>query len=881
MRFFRRTNHQTDPSSRDAEMHDEMRFHVEMEAEELQRLGLSPDEARRRALATFGGVRRYTEEGSEMRRRGNWREDLVRDVHYSLRALRRTPGYTAVVVLTLALGIAANTSIFSVANSVLFKQLPYRDPSRLMLLWDGLDWIGVPEAWVTGTEVVRLRQELKLFDGFAAVRSGSTTLGGEQGVEPQQVPLSSVSANFFSILGSGPDIGRGFAVGEDAPGATRVGVISRRLFTQRFGGDRSIVGKEIRIDGQPLTVVGVLPASFSYAPQSSLAAASPSPDIYVPMTDTLDRLPRGQHSLGVLTRVKSNVTVAAARAELAALSKRLDEERYQKAGFKFVPIMLQDRLVREVRPALFALLGAVGTLMLIMGANLAVLALVRASRREHELTVRRAIGASQSRVARQILTETVVLSLGGAVVGTILGVWALRALLAISPAGLPRRDEIGIDWRVLAVTLGVALIVGIGMGLAPAIRNARNDIASVLRERSPSRLGGGVRSALVLAQLALSVMLLAGTGLLLGSFVKLTRVDPGFDANNVLTIELAASRATYASGQPVINIYQRYVEALRALPGVVTAAASAAPPLSAGANQSGVMFPTSPTNTGDREHDGILADVGAHTAGYLATIGVAMVEGQDFDARHNDTSAARVAVLDEVLAKRYFPKSSAIGQPVTVDGDTMRVIGVARHVRMYGFEEEGRAQLWLPHALTPYRGLVIAVKTSGDPLTLAGDARRAIRAVDPQQAISNIGTMDDDIRAAFAQRRLVLTLVGVFAGAALLLVGLGVYGITASSVAQRTRELGIRIALGADRGRVIWSVVGQPTRLVAVGLVLGLAGTWGVGRLATGLLFGVSPTDPVTLAAVSLVLLAVGMVASYVPARRATRVDPMVALRSE
>jgi predicted permease len=864
---------------RDAEIRDEMKFHVDMEAEELERLGVPHDEARRRALAMFGGVRRYAEEGREVRG-SDWRDDLIRDVRYSLRALRRTPGYTAVVVLTLALGIAANTSIFSVANAVLFKQLPYRDPSRLMLLWDGLDWIGVPEAWVTGPEVARLRKETKLFEGFAAVRTTSTTLGGDQGTEPQQVPLSSVSANFFNILGSGPDLGRGFAVGEDAPGATRVGVISRRLFTQRFGGDAAIIGKTIRIDGTPVTVIGVLPQSFTYAPQSSLAAAAPNPDIIVPMTDTLDRLPRSNHSLAVLARVKRDVSVDAARAELASLSTRLDEQTYGKRGFKFVPMMLQQRLVREVRPALLALLGAVATLMLIMCANLAVLALVRAARRERELTVRRAIGASQSRVARQILTETVVLSIGGGVVGTLLGVWALRALLAIAPPGLPRRDEIGIDWMVLAVTLGVALIVGIGIGLAPAIRTARSDIASVLREKSPSRIGGGIRGALVLAQLALSMMLLAGTGLLLGSFVKLTHVDPGFDPNRVLNVQLTASRATYASGQPVADIYRRYIEAIRARPGVVCVAASGAPPLSAGTNQSSLMFPTSPTNTGKSEHDQILVDNAPHTPGFLATMGIALVEGRDFDASHSD-STANVVVIDDVLAKRFFPKSSPIGQTAMVDGDTLRVIGVAKHVRMYSFEDEGRVQLWFPHGRVPFRGMVIAVRTAGDPLALATDVRRAIHAVDPQQAIAQIDTMEDVVRDSFAQRRLVLTLVGMFAGAALLLVGLGVYGITASTVAQRTRELGIRIALGADRGRVIWSVVEQPTRLVAAGLMLGLAGTWAVGRLAQKLLFGVSATDPVTLVAVSLVLLGVGIVASYLPARRATRVDPMVALRSD
>jgi len=453
-------------------------------------------------------------------------------------------------------------------------------------------------------------------------------------------------------------------------------------------------------------------------------------------------------------------------------------------------------------------------------------------------------------------------------------------LLAIAPAGLPRREEIGIDWLVLAVTLGVALAIGIGMGLAPAIRTARSDIASVLREKSPSRIGGGIRGALVLAQLTLSMMLLAGTGLLLGSFVKLTRVDPGFDPNHVLNMQVTASRATYASGQPVADIYRRYIEAIRALPGVVSVAASGAPPLSAGTNQSSLSFPTSPANTGQREHDQILVDDAPHTPGFLATMGIALVAGQDFDASHND-STANVVVIDDVLAKRFFPNSSAIGHAAVIDGDTLRIIGVARHVRMYSFEDEGRVQLWIPHARLPFRGMVITVRTSGDPLALAADVRRAIHSVDPQQAIAQIDTMDDVVRSSFSQRRLVLVLVGMFATAALLLVGLGIYGITASSVAQRTRELGIRIALGADRSRVLWSVVGQPTRLVAVGLVLGLAGTWAVGRLAEKLLFGVSATDPAILVSVSLVLLGVGIVASYVPARRATRVDPMVALRSD
>jgi putative ABC transport system permease protein len=825
-------------------------------------------------------VRRFTEEAQDARHIV-WLDDLRRDVRYCLRSLARSPGYTTIVVLTLALAIAANTSIFSIANGILFKRLPYRDPSRLFVLWDGLDMVGVSEAWVAGPEVARLRRDVTSFEGVAAMRSGTATIGGDRGVDPQQVSQSAVSANFFAVLGASPELGRGFNRGEDAPGMPRAAVISHRLFTQRFGGDRALIGRAVLVDGQPATIVGVLPRAFQFAPQSSLASTTPLVDIYTTLTDTLDRLPEGNHSLGVLARVRGDVTPAAARAELRSISERLDTEQYQKKGFKFVPVPLQERMVREVRPALLALLAAVGMLMLIVCANLAVLALVRGARREHELTIRRAIGASRSRVTRQILTETLVLSLAGGAAGILLGSLSLRALLAIAPSGLPRREEIGIDLAVLAVTLTVAVLVGLGMGLAPALQSTRRDIVSALREKSSSRAGLRVRRALVLTQLALSMMLLAGTGLLLSSFARLMRVDPGFDARNVLTIDIMASRAKYATGQPLVDFFARQVAALRDVPGVLAVAATSAPPLSAGADQSGVVFPGSPTNTGQPEHDRLLVDNAPVTSDYFRTMGIRMLAGREFDASERDSASARVVVIDDVLAERFFPNREALGQVAIVDGDSCRVVGVARHVRLYDLEDVGRAQLWLPHAHTPYRYLSVVVRTAGDPLSLAAAARRAIHDVDPDQAVAAMSTMDDVVRRSLAQRRLVLVLVAVFAGAGLLLVALGVYGITASIVAQRTRELGIRMALGANRQGVIRNVLGEPTRLVAAGLLLGLCGTMLAGRLVQRLLYGVSATDPATLIAVSIVLLAVAIVASYLPARRATRVDPVIALRSD
>jgi predicted permease len=861
-------------------MTDEMRFHVDMEAAELERFGVPRDEARRRALANFGGVRRFTEEAQDARRI-LWLDDLRRDVRYSLRSLARSPGYAVIVVLTLALAIAANTSIFSVANGILFKRLPYRDPSRLLVLWDGLDWIGVNEAWVTGPEVAQLRRDVTSFEGVSAVRSGTATIGGELGVDPQQVSQSTVSANFFQVLGAGPVLGRAFNRGEDAPGMPRVAVISHRLFTQRFGGDHTQIGRPVLIDGRPTTIVGVLPAAFQFAPQASLASSTADVDIYATMTDTLDRMSVDNHSLGVLARVRGDVTMGAALAELSAVSKRLDGGLYLNKGFRFVPVLLQERMVREVRPALLALLAAVAMLMLIVSANLAVLALVRGARREHELTIRRAIGASQSRVARQILTETLVLSLAGAAVGIVLGSLSLRALLSIAPTGLPRREEIGIDLAAIALTVAVAIVVGLAMGLAPVLQSTRRDIVSALREKTSSRAGARVRRALVLAQLTLSMMLLAGTGLLLGSFARLMRVDPGFDPSHVLTVDIMASRAKYATGQPVVDLFARQLAALRAVPGFLAVAATSAPPLSAGADQSGAVFPGSPTNTGNTDHDRLLVDAAPVTSDYFRTMGITMLAGHELDASQHDSASSRVVIIDDLLAERFFPKREAIGQIAMVDGDSLRIIGVARHVRLYGLDEVGRAQLWLAHAYTPYRYMSVVIRTAGDPMSMADAARRAIHGVDPDQAIAATSTMEGVVRRSLAQRRLVLILVGVFALAGLLLVALGVYGITANIVAQRTRELGIRMALGANRQGVIWNVLGEPTRLVAAGLVLGLCGTMLAGRLVQRLLYGVSATDPVTLIAVSVVLLGVAVVASYLPARRATRVDPVIALRSD
>jgi putative ABC transport system permease protein len=506
---------------------------------------------------------------------------------------------------------------------------------------------------------------------------------------------------------------------------------------------------------------------------------------------------------------------------------------------------------------------------------------VRAAGREREVTVRRAIGASQGRVTLQILTETLLLSLTGALLGVVLGQAALRGLLAIAPPGLPRRGEIGIDWLVLAVTLGVALVVGIAMGLAPVVHSVRADISAVLREKAPSRSGRGVRRALVLGQLALSMVLLAGTGLLIGSFVRVMRVDGGFNPDNVLLVDMLVSRAKYATGAPVVAAVQRFGDALRAIPGVRVVGASMAPPLSAGADQSGVMFPGAPGNTGVPEHDRTLADVAPATEGWFRAMGIPMVRGEEFGPAQRDSAQSRVAIISEEFADKFFPKADPIGRPIVIDGDTLRVHAVAKHMRLYGMDSQGREQVWTTHRYAFYRYMAFAVRVDGDPASFAAAARKAIQDVDSAQPIMGIKPFSENVKNSLAERRLVLTLVGAFAAAALLLAALGVYGVTASSVSQRTREFGVRMALGANRASVIGTVLSEPIKLVSAGLLIGLAGTWASGRIIGRLLYGVDAMDPLTIGAVVVVLLLVAVVASYLPARRATRVDPIVALRSD
>lgn len=867
------------PADLDHQMDEEMQFHIDMEVRDLMSHGVPYDEAERRARARFGGITRYKQEGQEVLGT-NWFADFMQDVLYARRTLGQNRGFTFVSILTLALAIGASTTIFGVMNGVLLKPLPFPKPERLVQIWDDLTWVGVPEAWVTGPEVLKLRESVQTFDGVAAIRGGSAGLATGTG-EPEQISLSMVSANFFTVLRRGPALGRGFLADEEVPNGPRTIVISHALWRRRFAEDSAVIGSKVEVDGQLTTVIGVLPRDFQYALQSSLTAPS-TVDAYAPLQIDLAARSPGNHFVGVVARIRDDVSASAALAELRELSARVNEADYGKKGFAFRPVAVRDRLVREVRPAIIALMAAVGLLVLIMCANLATLALARASRREREFAVRRALGAGYGRVLRQVLTETTVISLAGALLGVFIAWWGIKGLLALAPAGLPRRDDIGIDAVVVLFTLLLGVVVGIVMGLAPVVRSTRGALSSVIGQKSATGGGSRVRNTLVVAQVALSLMLLAGTGLLLSSFARLTRVDAGFSPKGVLSLNFVTPPGKYR-GSVAAAYHERMVDRVRRVPGVLSASVGTAPPLSGNTDQSVVDFPSSPTNTGDSDHDRLLADFSTAGPVYFSTLGIPLLEGREFRAG-DDSAAAQVAIIDGPLAKRYFPRGSAIGQRIRIDGDSIpiTVVGVVKPVRMYNLQEAGRPQVYAPEAQQTYRGVSMVIRTRGeDAATFKPAIRAAFHEVDPAQPIASLETMDDIVSKSLGESRLVLVIVAGFALTALLLAAIGVYGVTSTSVAARAKEVGIRVALGAPRREVLRLMIRRPLVLVIGGVALGLAGTAATGTLIAKLLYGVSPMDPPTIAAVTVALLTIAALSAFAPARRATKVDAAQVLRGE
>jgi predicted permease len=812
-------------------------------------------------------------------------QTLWQDLRYGARMLVKNPVFTLIAVFTLALGIGANTAIFSVVYAVLLKPLPYHEPERLSLLWTKLDKIGLEQNWVSEPEVLDFREQAKLFEGFGVLFGGSFVLTGAG--EPEQLTGAQISTNFFSLLGTRLKAGRDFAPEEEKPGASRVAILSHSFWQRRFGGEQSVIGSAIYLSGRPTVVVGILPANFALMIPTE-AHVPANIDVWIPYAEDYAKQDRHSHGLTVIARMKPGVTLDQAQEEMKAIAARLYPLHYTNTGFEVKVVPLHGDIVKKLRPALLVLLAAVGFVLLIACANVANLLLARAAAREKEIVVRAALGAGRIRLVRQLLTEGALLALLGGALGVAMAVWGVDALLALSPADLPRLDETSINIPVLVFTFAIAAMTGALFGLFPALQASKTNLTQSLKDGGRSVAGGvssqRLRNTIVVAEIALSLVLLIGAGLLMRSFMRLTQVDPGFDAGNVLSVKLSLPRAKYKDGAASANFYQQLLEKIQTLPGVQSAAAISHLPLSNDYWGGTLTFEGVTANAERANLASFEVDQRAISPDYFKTMKTPLLAGRFFtpqDIRHD---MPRVAIIDETLARRLWPNASPLGRRLTFGRfpdkpeTWIEIVGVVKHIRHHRLDADVREQVYYP-AL--FSGMTLAIRAKSDPLDMAGAVRGAVQSLDRDQPIYRIRTMEELMAGALAPARFTLLLLAVFAGVAAALAVVGIYGVMSRAVAQRTHEIGVRMALGAQRRDVLRLIIGQGMKLALLGVAIGLVAALLLTRLMRELLFSVSATDPLTFGLIALLLALVALVACYVPSRRATKVDPLVALKYE
>ena len=799
---------------------------------------------------------------------GTWQ-----DIRYGVRGLWKSPGFVAAAVLVLALGIGANSAIFSVVNAVLLRPLPYRNAARLV--WVGGKVGSNPRASVSPADFVDYRAQSSSFEEFAASTSVSFPLNLTGAGEPERLTGYLVTTNYFRAFGVQPLLGRAFNPEEErtASGAPVV-VLSYGLWQRRFGADPSVVGKTVTIDGKGATVIGVAPQSFQYPAGT---------EIWAPLSfDSPEMKVRRAHFLRPVGLLKPGVTAAQAQAETDAIARRL-EQQYPESNtnwsLNLVP--LQEQVVGNVRTSLWVLLGAVGFVLLIACANVANLMLARATARHKEIAIRTALGASRGRVVRQLLTESLLLSLAGGAVGVLLAMWSVDALVSLAQGNVPRAAEVGVDARVLGFTLAVSVLTGAVFGLFPALRASKPDLNEVLKEGGRSSAGARhnrVRSSLVVAEVALALMLLVGAGLLIRSFVGLQQVNPGFDARGVLTTRISLSRSKYAKPEQGAQFFDELQQRVAALPGVEAVGTISELPLSGQPNDTYFTVAEHPPQDSKEQ---VTADFRRTNHGYFRAMSIPLLRGRGF-TEQEARADAKVTVINETLARSFFPDEDPVGKHLVIETDgkaPYEIVGVVADVRHRSLDAGVYQMMYVPTLKVSNNNLV--VRTASDPAGLASAVRQQVAAIDRDQPVSTIRTMADVLSESVAQQRFRTTLLGGFASVALLLAAVGIYGVISYSVTQRTHEIGVRMALGAQRRDVVRLVVRGGLGLTLLGVGLGLAGSFALTRVMSGLLFGVSATDPLTYAGITLLLTSVALLACYRPARRATRVDPMIALRYE
>jgi len=867
----------------ETELDEELRAHLERQAEKYVQSGLSVEEARRRAKLEFGGLDHVKEECRDARG-VNFIETTLQDIRYGSRKLARSPGFTAVAVATLALGIGANTLIFSVVNAAILHPLPFRDASRLVTLWATSPTIGFSgPGGLSDPDYMGWRKQNNVFSEIAAFRGQPSNLTGVG--EPARLTGVAVSPSLLRVLEVNPALGRAFAPEEESAGHNRVALLSDRLWRSRFGSDPSVVGKAIKLDGEFYTVIGVMPAGFGFPNEA---------DVWTPLTLASDA---HNVTLQIVARLKAGVSIERARSNVGLI----DQRRPLRPGgweWHITLVPLSQAVASDVRTPLFVLFAAVGLVLLIACANVANLFLARATTRQLEIAVRKALGASRTRVIRQMLAESVMMAVFGGGLGLLLAALG-QSFVAKAASLLPRSlgspsaaahiASAGIDFWVLGFTLAISVLTAVLFGLTPAVWASRGELNSSLKEEgrsSTAGLGRGyMRDGIVLAEVALAVILLVGAGLLIRSFLHLMNVDPGFSTQNVLTLNISLPDTRYQSARPMIAFEQQALGRLSALPGVKSAGGVFGLPLGNGAIEGDFTAEGQPEPAPGTQ--AFIAAKKVIGGDYFKAIGIPLLRGRYFD-EHDLETAPHVVIVSQSLARHFWPLEEALGKrlkPGFSNDAWCTVVGVVGDTKQYSLDETPSPSMYLPYAQAPatflMQDITLVLCTGADPLSLVTAARRAVQAVDTDLPVFDVATMDQLVYRSASAPRFNTALLGVFAALALVLAAVGIYGVMSYAVAQRTHEIGVRVALGAGASDIVRQVVRQGMLPAVVGIAIGTAGAWALTRFLSSLLFGVRPTDPMTFTLVPLLLAAVAVVACLLPARRATKVDPVVALRYE
>jgi putative ABC transport system permease protein len=880
MNFLRRRSPQ---NQWEENLNEELRFHLEQQIALNLAAGMHPEEARRQAVLQFGALEAVKEDCRE-HRRTFWLETLWADASYGLRMLRKNPGFAAIAILTLALGIGANTAIFSVLDAVVLKPIPYPQAERLALVWTEMKAAGQTRVPFSGPDMLDLRRRSQLLQDLGGTWVGSaaiTTMG-----EPEQIKVGRTTANFLTLLGLAPAKGRLFNAQDDLEGASPAIIITDGLWRRRFGADENIIGRSLIVNGESTTIVGVMPASFRLIfPED--ASVPPDVQAWVSFRGDLSGAPRDLNYLRVIARLRPGVTLPQARQELHSIAAHLRAEYRvdSDAGVDFEILSLQEDTTRNTQPAVLALFVGVGLVLLIACANVANLLLSRSGLRQQEMALRTALGASRGRVIRQLLTESVFLSLLGGIAGLFLGWWGMKWLLALRPKTMVLLDAVKFNFPVLGYAFAISLLAGIVFGLGPSLESSRTNVHEALKSGGRALISGSrrYRSLLVTSEVALGFVLLVGAGLMIRTFTHLINVDTGFQADHVLTFQISPPQNRYPNDAEHVRLIYQLKKNLEALPGVEAVGGVHLLPFDDYANWYSYYWldgaPPQDQNT-------LLADHRSITPGFFRTLGIPFIAGRDFDDS-DDATRRRVVIVDESLAKQMWPEQDAVGKKLNVEviheGDFSRmtadVIGVVKHTKYLQLTGNGRPQIYEPYAQSPREIMAFAMRTTGKPESLIDAVRTELNKFDTNLPLAKVRPIEEYVRQARASARFTMLLAAALAGLALALASIGIYGVTSYSVAQRRNEIGIRMALGAQSRDILKIVLLQGMTAVIAGVTVGLVLSLLLMPMLSSLLFGIRPTDFLTFVAVPLFLSAVALMACYIPARDAVRVDPIVALR--